>query len=351
MWDEQEKIDENLLRDWAEMKKLQHPKYWVEMKNKIQKSMRKRRRVYFMRYAAIFVLLMAGCSIYFLINDREEVLSLERSTLAHIKPGERKATLHMSNGNAVVLSMDSLFLTESDGTNIRSNAKNGVVYNPQSVECVEKIYNTLEVPVKGEFNITLADGTQVWLNSCSKLVYPVDFSDTIREVYLEGEAFFDVTENKEKPFIVKTKDYSVRVLGTAFNIMDYGDEGYSHTTLARGKVQIQYGDQQEILTPGKQAFFRDGKVSVKEVDPRFYTTWMNDRFYFDSENLENIMRKLSRWYGIRVEFKDENAKGLHFVGSVPKYSNISDVCYIIALATHVKFDLEGDILRISEIVR
>ena len=347
MLDEQGKIDEKLLRDWAKMKKLQHPKYWAEMKDKVQKSVRKRRRMDFMRYAAIFVLLVAGCSIYFLINDKEEVTSLKSLALSSIHPGERKATLHMSNGNAVVLSMDSLFLTESDGTNISANSGSGIVYHPQSVEGVEKIYNTLEVPVKGEFNITLADGTQVWLNSCSKLVYPVDFSDTLREVYLEGEAFFDVSENKEKPFIVKTKDYSVKVLGTAFNVMDYSDEGYSHTTLARGKIQIQYGNRQEVLTPGKQALFRDGKVVVKEVDTRFYTTWMNDRFYFDSENLENIMRKLTRWYGIRIEFKDENAKGLHFVGSVPKYSNINDVCYIIALTTHVKFDLEGDKLIIS----
>lgn len=349
MLDEQEKIDEKLLQDWVEMKKLQHPKYWAEMKNKIQISIRKRRHVYFMRYAAIFILLVMGCGFYLLIGGNEDAEVQNTLALSNVLPGKKKATLHMSNGNVVILSMDSLSLTELNGTSIVTNSGSGIVYHPQVVESVEKIYNTLEVPVKGEFNITLADGTQVWLNSCSKLVYPVDFSDTIREVYLEGEAFFDVTKNKEKPFIVKTKDYSIKVLGTAFNVMNYSDEDYSHTTLARGKIQIQYGDREEILTSGKQAFFRDGEMSVKEVDTRFYTTWMNDRFYFNSENLGNIMKKLTRWYGIRIHFKDEYAAGLHFVGSVPKYSNINDVCNIIGLTTHVKFELEGDILNISTI--
>lgn len=149
---------------------------------------------------------------------------------------------------------------------------------------------------------------------------------------------------------METKDYSIKVLGTTFNVMDYEDDNYSHTTLATGKIEITLGDKSQILSPGEQALLKDGKLSIKKVDPNYYTTWMNDRFHFDSECLENIMKKLSRWYDVQVTFEDEEAKQYHFEGSVPKYSNIKEVCNIIELTTHVKFELEKNniIVKIKE---
>lgn len=342
MVDEQENIDEQLLRDWAEMKKLQGPEYWKEMNRKAQKIIRRRRRIRLMRYAAIFILPVLGCCFYFLYVDSNRVSKKSVLTLSTISPGEKKATLYMSNGESVILTEDTLHVTESNGTRIFTQSNCGITYVPQVVDSVEKIYNTLVVPVRGEYDVTLSDGTRVWLNSSSSLKYPVLFSDSVREVYLDGEAFFDVAENKEKPFIVKTKDYTIRVLGTAFNIMDYSDDNYSHTTLVRGKIEMQHDDVQRILTPGEQALVKEGKVSVRKVDVDYYATWMKDRFYFDGESLENIMKKLSRWYGVQAKFRDEKAKSYHFVGSVPKYGNIKDVCNVIELTTHVRFELENN---------
>lgn len=342
MMNEQENINEQLLRDWAEMKKLQRPEYWAKMNRKVQEVVRRRRRIRFITYAALFILPVLGCCLYFLHVDSNRVSKNSIPALTSISPGEKKAILYTSDGTPVVLTQDTLDITESNGTRIFTQNNDGIVYVSQVGDSVEKIYNTLVVPVRGEYDVTLSDGTRVWLNSSSSLKYPVFFSDSIREVYLDGEAFFDVAENKEKPFIVKTKDYMIRVLGTAFNIMDYSEDNYSHTTLVRGKIEMRHEEVRRILIPGEQALVKEGKVSVRKVDVNYYATWMKDRFYFDGESLENIMKKLSRWYGVGAKFRDEKAKSYHFVGSVPKYGNIKDVCNVIELTTHVRFELEND---------
>ncbi|MBC5620277.1 FecR family protein [Butyricimonas hominis] len=350
MPNEQENIDEQIIRDWVEMKKLQHPGYWTQMKDKLQIAIRRKHKIRIVKYAAIFMLPILACGLYLLLDNPHHTPPRTEQTLAKILPGDKKAILYTSDGSSLVLSEDTLSLTEINGTRILSAKDEGIVYTPQTTSNTIEIYNTLVVPLKGEYNITLCDGTQVWLNSFSSLKYPVIFSDSVREVHLEGEAFFIVTDNKEKPFIVTTKDYSVKVLGTAFNVMAYNDDNYSHTTLAKGKIEILHGDKRQILIPGEQAVLKDGKISIKKVDPHYYTTWMNDRFYFDSECLENIMKKLSRWYDVQVTFKDEAAKQYHFEGSVPKYSSIKEICNIIELTTHVRFELEKNniIVKLKE---
>lgn len=350
MPENQNNIDDQLLRDWAEMKKLQHPKYWMRMKHRLEITIQRKRKIRIARYAALFMLPILGGGLYFLLNGTHPTSPQVEQTLAKILPGEKKATLYTSDGSSLVLSGDTLSLIEINGTQISSQTKEGIVYSPQTTDVTTEIYNTLAIPPKGEYNVTLSDGTQIWLNSSSSLKYPVFFSDSIRKVYLQGEAFFVVTENKDKPFIVETKDYSIKVLGTTFNVMDYDDDNYSHTTLATGKIEITHGNKSQVLSPGEQALLKDGKLSIKKVDPRYYTTWMNDRFYFDSECLENIMKKLSRWYDVEVTFQDEETKQYHFEGSVPKYSNIKEICNIIELTTNVRFELEENniIVKIKE---
>lgn len=350
MPENQNNIDDQLIRDWAEMKKLQHPKYWMRMKHRLEITVQRKRKIRIARYAALFMLPILGSGLYFLLKDFHSTSPQAEQTLAKILPGDKKAVLYTSNGNSLVLSGDTLSLIEMNGTQISSQKNKGIVYSPPTADAVTEIYNTLVIPPKGEYNVTLSDGTQIWLNSSSSLEYPVLFADSIRKVYLKGEAFFVVTEDKEKPFIVETKDYSIKVLGTTFNVMDYDDDNYSHATLATGKIEITHGDKSQILIPGEQALLKDGKLSIKKVDPNYYTTWMNDRFHFDSECLENIMKKLSRWYDVQVIFKDEEAKQYHFEGSVPKYSSIKEVCNIIELTTHVRFELEKNkiIVKIKE---
>lgn len=197
MPENQNNIDDQLIRDWAEMKKLQHPKYWMRMKHRLEITMQRKRKIRIARYAALFMLPILGSGLYFLLKDFHSTSPQAEQTLAKILPGDKKAVLYTSNGNSLVLSGDTLSLIEMNGTQISSQKNKGIVYSPPTANAVTEIYNTLVIPLKGEYNVTLSDGTQIWLNSSSSLEYPVLFSDSIRKVYLKGEAFFVVAEDKE----------------------------------------------------------------------------------------------------------------------------------------------------------
>ena len=145
------------------------------------------------------------------------------------------------------------------------------------------VYHELIIPRAGEYKIKLSDGSIVYLNSDTKLKYPVVFNGNKREVFLEGEAYIDVFPNKEKPFIVNCGDFSVKALGTAFNIMNYKDEDFSHTTLIEGKVEVKFGDKKVILKPGLQAFFAGKDVEVRRVNIESYKSWIYDKFSFTDE--------------------------------------------------------------------
>lgn len=314
------------------------------MKQKALRQLQKKRQILLYKYVAAVTLPILIGSLYLVIQQPNEPPMTPSSI--EIMPGSTQARLHLSTGETIILHQDSLYLHEVNETRITNAPSHGIIYSSSSLDLPE-VLNTLEVPIKGEFKLTLADGTKVWLNSCSKLIYPINFSGKTREVTLEGQAYFEVAENPKKPFIVKTKDYSIRVLGTAFNVMAYPDDPYSETTLTRGKIELQYGEIRTVLIPRKQARLEAGKIEIREVDPHFYTSWMNDRFYFDHENLASIMKKLARWYDLKIKFSEEEAKKFHFVGSIPKYNHIQDVCAAIELTTNVNFELKSDTLIIK----
>ena len=168
------------------------------------------------------------------------------------------------------------------------------------------------------------------------------FNGKTREVYLEGEAFFEVAKNPDKPFIVKTKDFSVRALGTSFNVMNYADDDFSHATLKTGKVEVTANKQKMLLEPGEQAFYKDHLASVKKVDVDVYTAWMGDVFKFDKENIDVILRKIARWYDVHIFYMNESVKNYHFKGTLPKYTNLSDVLGLLEQTTDIKFQIKGN---------
>lgn len=187
----------------------------------------------------------------------------------------------------------------------------------------------------------------MWLAATSRLKYPVNFVGTSREVYLEGEAFFDVARDTSKPFIVNCATFSVKALGTSFDVSCYNDDEFGLATLASGKIEVALGDQKKILSPGEQALIKEQSLSVKEVNILPYTSWMEDRLYFFNEKLESIMKRMARWYGIEVCYADLGIRELHFTGNVPKYTDIEKVFDILEFATHLDFSLEKGKVLIS----
>lgn len=317
---------------------------FLQEKVKIEKRKKSIRFRQILGYAAslVFPLLLGIYLLNFLQSEDRKI-----EPITPVTYGEHKAILFLSDGNSVMLDQVYTNLYEQNGILIESK-DSGLVYQQTTNDVQELIYNTLEVPVKGEFHMQLADGSKVWMGACSRLKYPVSFSGKTREVYLEGEAFFDVAKDPERPFIVKTKDFSVKALGTSFNVMNYPDDDFSHTTLKTGKVEVDAGIQKVILMPGTQMFYENEYIEVKEVDVDVYTAWMGDVFKFDKENIDVILRKLARWYDVHIFYTSESLKNYHFKGTLPKYTDIQDVLGLLEQTTDIKFEIKGNTVIVKK---
>ncbi len=215
------------------------------------------------------------------------------------------------------------------------------------------IYNELRVPIGGEYQLELSDGTKVWLNSQSRLRYPVVFADTIRAVELTGEAYFEVAHHEQCPFCVHLREQvRVEVLGTSFNLRDYPDEETLETVLEEGCVRLVKDNDSVALIPGMKGVYAksSGGLSTEMVDTELYTSWRNGHFVFRNDRLETILHKLSRWYEIQVFFGDEDVKDLLFSGNVKKYDTVEKLLEAISVAGGVRFEImENRVVVYSEI--
>ncbi len=322
-------------------------KEFLEGKKRIEDARKRNRVIKMLKYAAVLILPLLAGSVYVW---NSAFTSKEKAQLTEvITCGETKAVLRLSDGNAIALSKENIVLSEQNGTMISTKEHGGLVYqNNVGKQGPELIYNILEVPSNGEFFMQLADGSKVWLGACSKLKYPVAFNGDTREIYLEGEAFFDVAKNPDKPFIVKTKDFLVKALGTSFNVMNYSDESFSHTTLKTGKIEVTTQEQKLVLEPGEQVYYKDHQASVRNVDVEIYTAWMGNTFKFDKENIDVILRKIARWYDVHIFYMNESLKNYHFKGTLPKYTDIQDVLGLLEQTTDIKFEIKGNTVIVKK---
>lgn len=264
-------------------------------------------------------------------------------TVEDIKPGVTYALLSDAAGHNVVLNaadtakvataLLTVVATESDGEK-------------------EVTDLCLDVPRGGEFKVQLEDGTEVWLNSASRLYYPKTFSGDMRKVRVEGEAYLSVATDSLRPFYVETDNQLIRVYGTAFNVRYYPEESEIYTTLDKGRVSLRRADSvggEFFLTPGHQAVFAtaDSKVRVREVNTDVVTSWRKGRFVFEHQTLLRIMQDLSRWYDFEYEFTDESLKNEEFMGSIPRYSDFTTAISILEKCGGIRFAVEGGKVLIS----
>ena len=318
---------------------------WQVVQQKAARRRRKRlTRVY---RVAVSVVIIFGVAIAFLLRE-EATTVVPVVKVEEITPGRSMAKLTVASGD--VYHLDSLHQVDLITSLAENNGKEVVFIDRPLEEGEREIkYNKVEIPRGGEYQIVLGDGTRVYLNAQTELRFPESFaSSEQRLVYLSGEAYFEVTKNPSKPFVVQCKDYAVKVLGTSFNVNSYEGDETSKTTLATGKVEIDMDGKQTILNPGQQAIIKDGEVNVREVDVEVYTTWMYENFRFKSESIQEIMTKLSRWYTIDVFYMNEAVKNYHFTGYLPRYAKIADVLELLSLTTNIKFDVKGRTVTVME---
>ena len=317
----------------------------------LQKKYQQRRKRRFLinmaRVAAVALPFVIALVLYVGLN-REEEQMVRPSLASNILPGTSKAVLTLANGQMIPLgkeATDSTIIT--DGTQISASGS-GVTY-ASGVESESVVYNKLEIPRGGEFCLTLSDGTRVWLNSETSIQYPVAFGAKERRVFVQGEAYFEVAKDANKPFTVQFMSSSVTVLGTSFNIRAYPEEKRSQTTLAEGSVRIYSPGSLMLLKPGEQAEVSalSGEMVKQEVEVKNFTSWKDGRFVFEQQPLEYIMRTLERWYDIRVIFKDEGAKRISLSGNMKRYGDFSQVMKMLQMTGDVRFELHGNDVYIT----
>ncbi len=275
-----------------------------------------------MPYAASVLLMLGLFSVMMYLGNSDSGTAQEEQWMAAIEPGSQKAELILADGE--VLNLDEKKekdeIKEKDGTVI-SNTGSALVYNVSAKTNNQKtIYNSLVVPRGGEYQLQLEDGTKVWVNSETRLRYPTQFADNKRVVLLEGEAYFEVSKDKTRPFIVKTQGVDVRVLGTHFNISSYADEDAVRTTLVEGSVSVMDNknpDENLLLSPGHQAVFskKSGDLKNKKVNVDLYASWKDGKFVFQESSLTDIMNRVSRWYDVKVFYQNREAGDLNFTGT------------------------------------
>jgi transmembrane sensor len=301
--------------------------------------------------AASIALLFGGGIFYFtkseLRVEQENIQVVEKPK--EIAPGGNRGILTLSNGKQIVLSdissKDIIAKEDQDEVTIKMDANGVITYviNPNADTSEEDAdsFNTLSTPTGGQYNIVLADGTKVFLNAVSSIKYPTQFNGDQRIVELEGEAYFEVAKNKSKPFLVKSANQTIEVLGTHFNVHAYNNESVVKTTLLEGSVAVSSKNQKAILKPGQQANVSESssKIAVKEVDTEAAIAWKNGRFKFDNADLKSVMKQLERWYGIKVEYRGD-VSDVRFNGGTFRNKNLSEVLKVLELS-NIKFKVEG----------
>lgn len=308
-------------------------------------------RIYRWISVAAMLMILMGITIYWYSSNH----SVQQEMVA-ICPGSPKALLILGDGSVRRLEASPQEKQITMGELVIRNTGTVVEYDSKldSISGLDEnnpVYNELQIPVGGEYQLVLADGTKVWLNSQSALKYPVAFHGHTREVELEGEAYFEVAHDSGHPFLVRLKNkLVVEVLGTSFNVRDYSDESEVQTVLEQGAVKVFRGEEEVILSPGMMGVYnrKDGNIRSETVETDLYTAWRDGQYVFQAETVENILHKLSRWYGMHVFYQNEEVKSLIFSGSIRKYETIQNLLNAMERSGGVRFEVKGNTVVVSE---
>lgn len=233
---------------------------------------------------------------------------------------EPQITLQLQDGTRQVIdeTVSKVIATE-EGHTLGNQDKNVLVYEKTQQNATEPVYNELTVPYGKNFELVLADGSHIYLNAGSTLRYPVQFlPGQSRDVFLDGEAFFEVAKDNDRSFTVVTDDMNTRVYGTKFNVTSYKNEGNTYTVLVEGSVGVYKQEDGMVqkepvkITPGQRAVFEKGNIAIEAVKTRKYTAWVHGELYFDNDRMDLIFKELERHYNITIvnTYKDLNTRRL-----------------------------------------
>lgn len=343
LWREKSEANEELFRKitdsghisdyYSSISQVNVDKQWNQFSDRRAKMYNRRKLRRILGYAAsLLIPLSIGLTIYF--TSRTPIVEDSSLFVNTIQIGNAKAILKLSEGEVIHLTdEDTLQLDEDLSLLAHSSSGNSATDQVQM--------NSIETPRGGEYALTLSDGTKVFLNSMSTLVFPSEFSGEERRVELYGEAYFEVSKSSA-PFIVTTSRADIQVLGTSFNVYNYEGEAYE-AALVSGSIAISTSQEKMILNPSQRATIHkaDAPMVIDEIDALSISEWHKGKIVFKDQSLEYMMNRLARWYDFSVEYKSSALKNLRFSCSVDKYEDIAQFLQVLESTDKLKAEING----------
>jgi transmembrane sensor len=316
--------------------------------------------------AAAVVILAIGVTLVFTLAKKKTGIANQPVGVRFkndVMPGSEKAILQLADGKTIVLDHANKGAIAREGnTNIVVDEKAGslqYVTSANGSHQNETTYNTLSTPRGGQYRLVLPDGSKVWLNAASSIRYPIAFTGNERSVAIKGEAYFEVAKDPHKPFKVVIDPSpegdgraEVEVLGTHFTINAYDDEAAMRVTLLEGKIKFDSRQgtakrEPVMLQPGEQVIADGHSPMTIDHSPNIEeaTAWKDGLFYFRNAGIETIMRQVSRWYNVKVQY--EGTIKQEFIGKIPRTVNVSTLLKILESTGWVHFTIQGNVITVS----
>ena len=345
--------DEETGNDLLAMEKMLLPKHIHSIFSKagIIKPVRSIKTIWYRVAAAAAVIIMSGAAIYFFQTKQfEKVVAVNRVGAGDALPGSNGAVLTLANGSTIILDSTQAGDIAVQG-NIKIVKQNGqLVYIDTKTGQPIEGDNTVSTPRGRQFQLTLPDGTKVWLNAASSIKYPLSFAAKERRVEVKGEAYFEVAKNANSPFIANISNKAqVEVLGTHFNINAYPDKDNISTTLLEGSVKVSGDAAAAIkLQPGQQAQYNAGQQIrvVSHVDMDNIMAWKNGKFVFQNSNIRDILNDVARWYNVEIDCQDKIAD--QYTIDISKTVSLSQLLKYIEKSGGVRFKINNGTVLVSK---
>lgn len=305
-----------------------------------------RKRVYIAAAAAAILAGLLITGIYVTRQPATGTLAKQHGHPGPIQPGSNKAMLTLGDGSVISLDSASNGTLATQGATRITNANGALNYSAAN-NSSQVMYNKVTTPHGGQYELTLADGSHVWLNAASSIRFPTAFNGKERMVEITGEVYFEVAPHAGQPFKVNVKsndkEMSVDVLGTSFNVMAYDDEQAVKTTLVNGAVELHSGTNSSLLKPGLQASLGSNaaKFDISAADLEQTLAWKDGKFRFRNTNIKAIMRQLSRWYDINVAYQGD-VTDIDLTGVLSRRDNAENLLNALEQTQRVHFEVNGN---------
>ena len=311
------------------------------------RKQRSNRRIYyrFLSGAAVIAICFGFWALIRIQEQETQNLQVTETEQQLSDMPANKPVLTLGDGTRMNVWGDNLYFKETEkgqkimlGDSLLSQKEDSITADS---------YNTLDVPLRCDFNFTMSDGTRVWINAASTLKYPAKFAADSRTVYASGEISLEVAKDAGRPFYVVVDGITVKVLGTSFNIRAYADENDTKVTLLEGKIAAQINDKEYTLTPGKQ-LKRDktfGETSVRTVDPAEIVSWTRGYYIFKKARLQEVVNTLKNWYGVNIMLSS-GASDIIYTGVVNKEEKLEVFLRRLEEVSNVKCSCNGKFVTI-----